>query len=249
MHNSNDELQPENLVKFFEQGLIVAPDEDEKSFLERVRIYEKLPAIPFKNSRFKISSAYTQYEKKRPILPWFAAITEFSYENEIPIPKIKIHCNAPDEVIDHELIHAVRAPFPESVFEEFLAFESSKGLRKTLGPLFFHAYEANLCMIGICIAFFWPPLLILPLLYLLFLGVRLKKTSSIYKKALEEICVTFSTTNPLPFALFLTTKEFNAFALGDRNLFLNRPTTTNSLRFLQFHSWVQATQSIKNPSP
>ncbi|MGM0439711.1 MAG: hypothetical protein ACQEP8_01185 [Chlamydiota bacterium] len=48
-----------------------------------------------------------------------------------------------DEILAHELVHAGRMAFPDSCFDEFLAYRtSSSSLRKFLGPLFTNSIGA-----------------------------------------------------------------------------------------------------------
>ncbi|MBF5050613.1 Uncharacterized protein CLAVI_000225 [Candidatus Clavichlamydia salmonicola] len=49
-----------------------------------------------------------------------------------------------EELLAHELVHAVRATFKEEIFEEMLAYQTSKSaFRRLLGPLFRSSKEAD----------------------------------------------------------------------------------------------------------
>ena len=223
----------ETLLECFQEGFLVTPEDTEESFATRQALYRDLPKLDFKKSIFGIRSAHTNYSIKKMLLPWFAGLTKFDYLNDTPIPKVVVSTSAPPEVLDHELIHVVRAPFAESIFEEFLAFESSKGWRKSLGPLFFHAYEANSLAILLILCIFFPYLLLFvpfPAGYLL---LRLKQTRSLYQKALQAICTTFSTITPLPYALLFTEEEFRWLAEGGGPALLKR---INPLRAMQLQA-------------
>ncbi|WP_213358219.1 hypothetical protein [Chlamydiifrater phoenicopteri] len=52
------------------------------------------------------------------------------------------------EVLMHEAVHAVRMKFHEPLFEEILAYRTSRGLRRYLGPLFRHPGESYWSIFG-----------------------------------------------------------------------------------------------------
>lgn len=231
MHNSEKEL-----ACLFREGILVGENENLEQFQKRVCRLQQLSKISFKNPLFGIISAHAIVEEKKPLLPWFAAVTKFIYEETIVIPKIEISAFAPKETLDHELVHAVKAPHNDSIFEEFLAFEVSGGLRKLFGPLFFDPWEANILAITLLLGFFSPLLYLAGCLLLIFFLCRLFWTRSMYKKGLKEISNLFDCKNPLPFALLITEKEWKQLAKKQGKEMLNELIEKDPLRYKQLHA-------------
>lgn len=236
MHNFKEDLK-----ELFLEGILVGEKEDPDSFLKRVHKLKKLPVNKFKNPVFGVETVYVTVEKKKAFIPWFAAYTKFEYEDGIVIPKIEISPFAPKETLDHELVHAIKAPHKDSIFEEFLAFETSEGLRKLLGPLFFDPWEANILAITILLGFFVPFLYIAALGLSLFFAFRLYRTRRLFNKALEEISRVFNAKNPLPYALLLSEREMKLFGWNQGELALKVMETEDPLRYRQ----ISALDAIK----
>ncbi|MBM3194880.1 MAG: hypothetical protein FJZ60_03850 [Chlamydiae bacterium] len=217
MHNSKEEL-----LKLFREGILASENDSPESFEHRINILKNLPTHHFKNPIFGIKKVHADVQTKKPMLPWFAALTKFEYQDEVAIPLIQISPFAPKETLDHEFIHAIKAPHQDSVFEEFLAFELSDGIRKAVGPLFFDPWEANILMISALIGFFLPVFWGASGLLFLFFCIRLFYMRSLYKKGLKEIERHFRVQNPLPIALLLTEKEFRSLAKREFQNFENQ---------------------------
>lgn len=205
----------EDFLKLFYEGILASENDTLESFNDRVQTLKKLPTHHFKNPIFGIKKVHAHVNSKKPLLPWFAALTRFEYQGEVAIPMIEISPFAPKETLDHEFIHAIKAPHQESVFEEFLAFELSRGLRKRVGPLFFDPWEANILLISALIGFFLPVFLGAAGLLLIYFCLRLVLTRLVFKKGLDQIKVYFDVKNPLPLALLLTEEEFRRLAAKD----------------------------------
>lgn len=103
------------------------------------------------------------------------------------------------QVIDHELIHAKRAFLPNSKYEEYIAFRSSKGLRRFLSPIVSSNYDFLLSFFA---AFLTPfmPLYSLAILGYLFLKLTYRqwiiynaiKTLKLYFKDPENVLIGLS---------------------------------------------------------
>lgn len=100
-----------DLACYFQEGILVGEKENFEEFTKRAHRLKTLSEVDFKNPIFGIKKAHAIVEQKKPLLPWFAAITKFLYEDDIVIPKIEISVFAPNETLDHELIHAVQGGF------------------------------------------------------------------------------------------------------------------------------------------
>lgn len=137
-------LTDQELQQFYKQGFIVYPEEDEESFLQRVK------------------SAATTLEKSlilKKIFSIDSVQVELSYSNRglsfleggalflTTPPRLQLRHHfqknkrylglySKEEVVAHELVHYMRAGFEEPLFEEFLAYQTSKSrLRRFLGPI------------------------------------------------------------------------------------------------------------------
>ena len=225
-----------DLACYFQEGILVGEKENFEEFTKRAHRLKTLSEVDFKNPIFGIKKAHAIVEQKKPLLPWFAAITKFLYEDEIVIPKIEISVLAPNETLDHELIHAVKAPHSDSIFEEFLAYEVSSGLRRALGPLFFDPWEANILAITLLLGFFSPFLYLAALFLTIFFFIRLFWAKTLYKNGLLEIAKLFNAKNPLPYALLFTQKEWRLLAKREGQKVLNALKTQDPLRYNQLLS-------------
>ncbi len=137
------------------RGLFRAPHESEEQFRLRVALWgakrsnhpELLAACQKLRERFGIFPDWVECEESWcGMLPWYAALTWVA-GCEAP-PRIALHPlwrrlfrRHPafwQEVLCHELLHAVRAPLAGSGrYEEWIAYlASSSLLRRFLGPIF-----------------------------------------------------------------------------------------------------------------
>lgn len=136
------------------RGLFRAPGEGEEQFRLRAALWgtkrsnhpELLTACQKLRERFGIFPDWVECEESwRGMLPWYAALTWVA-GIEAP-PRIALHPlwrkllrRYPafwEEVLCHELLHAVRAPLAGSGgYEEWIAYlASSSALRRFLGPI------------------------------------------------------------------------------------------------------------------
>jgi len=138
-------IKDEELLDYNKRGLFPSPEENEVAFLERVskvkREYNPIE-IPY----YDIAPDWVSiiYGNKN-LAFWEGAATWISPEEiTIQIKKNKLSSfYSEQEIIKHELIHAVRASFNEPKFEEFLAYRTSlKKWRQIFGPIFQSHWEA-----------------------------------------------------------------------------------------------------------
>jgi hypothetical protein len=87
----------------------------------------------------------------RKLKPWEAATTWIQEESGVRSCFIQLRSLKPplfysiEEILSHELVHAVRAHLDEPLFEEILAFRTSTSpFRRFFGPLFSQPFEATL---------------------------------------------------------------------------------------------------------
>ncbi len=132
-----------------------------------------------------------------------------------------------DEMIAHEMVHAMRLMFDEKRFEEILAYRTSKNrFRRYFGPLFSSPNESKFFLALVIISWlsFWAEIvfdlnlggewiLALPLLALGFGTIRLWRSQRIFSAALRNLKRAIDKRgNPLAALLRLTDNEIEQFA-------------------------------------
>jgi hypothetical protein len=144
-------MSPITLHSFDEKGLFVLPGESEKTYRMRVQSLDctQSNACDHAGARARVRELFSidptwvaiSYSNDG-LYPWEAACMWYDSVPSIQLRKVfekKTHLlglYAKDEVLAHEYIHAVRAPFGDSPFEEFFAYLVSNRFRAFLGPLF-----------------------------------------------------------------------------------------------------------------
>lgn len=152
-----------NLKEFCQwsrEGWIWAPGENQEAYALRKENFAHIN-FPLKrevsSSLFDVASKEVCWiEDNNSLLPWQGAVLWEYQENGFRFPVIQIRKNfakfwtgsyTTEEIVEHELVHAVRFAFKEPLFEEILAYQtSSKKWRRFLGPLFIYPWEASLLL-------------------------------------------------------------------------------------------------------
>jgi hypothetical protein len=128
------------------------------------------------------------------------------------------------EIIDHEMVHAVRGHLKSVFFEEMLAYQtSSSSLRRWLGPILQKPWEAlpyMATLLLIFIFFAWPlaqqVALILNLVLLGYGIVRLLITRRIFETVKKKIGLMLGNKEEvMPFMLHLTDEEMQHCVLSE----------------------------------
>lgn len=142
------------LLAFNAQGLIPGPFETEDLFLERIEKTKKALAkdasIDWEKARLILEPLYaftpgnvSAFYSRWGLTPWQGAAAWID-ENGVPsiqLRKSRLYCE--QEILAHEAVHAARAAFQESFFEEFFAYRTSeKKWRQILGPIIRRPWEA-----------------------------------------------------------------------------------------------------------
>lgn len=215
------------------KGFLVAPHETQELFQNRCDFLEKSTELIKTCEKLK----FTSIEKHPPLvyedldlevnwllisqstkgLPfWEAAATWMIKEGEIIIPLLqfkKRSKNIDSEIVKHELIHIARSSFEEPIYEEFLAYATSKcRWRRLFGPVFRSSKESLVFVVLALLPSFTPWLLIPIAGYSIWLLVRLMIHQRIFQKALVNLSVFFQTRSPLKIAIRLTDEEIKLFS-------------------------------------
>lgn len=211
-------------MKYYMQGFMPGPKEDENTFLQRVGTIEQLLKNPQRLNKLLPDDAiltkeepsllYFNSNKKLPF--WTAALTWIiEVEKGIKLPilqlpkKPRMFClSKQNEVLAHEKVHALRVAFDEPIFEEIIAYRTSPSkLRRYFGPLFSSNKEVIL-FLGAVFTLLFLPLVSISLfsIQLMRLFFRQSTFSKAYKH-LSNVC-----KNPEKIILCLTDQEIKSAA-------------------------------------
>lgn len=244
------------------KGIICGPYETANDFENRVsfltHIKEHLPLIalhlkteePLYLQTMKVESLdlyvdwlITQNSSKE-LLFWEAAAA-WSFEiDRVSLSLIRYKKNSsisPQELLKHELIHAIRSSFPDSIYEEVLAYQvSSSCFRRFFGPLFHSAKETLFFLLSSLlplIGFIKPELFPSLTLAFCFIStcflVRLCVYQLLFHRALATIKRLFLTSSPLKIALHLTYKEMLFFSYAQKETIKKFISKQKDLRWKQ----------------
>lgn len=251
-------MRIKDLPSLNQKGWIPGPGEEEECFFKRVEALCQFAAYPPKEvdqfvtdgdfvaplSRVKNLFDCTPnwvvayYSDKN--LSFFQGGATWTIEkNSLRVPLIQLKKTLDreklfkiyhrEELLAHELVHAVRMQFDEPLFEEIFAYQTSKrSYRRLLGPLFQKEWEAYAFIITLCIPIGWESLLffyqgllscslcsLIPALFFSFLLARLLFLRGILGLALFRIKKRLiDPKKALAAALRMTDREIFLFALS-----------------------------------
>src|SRR5690242_16093761 len=195
------------LAELDQRGFLPFPGEEESAFLERASHLqsEASPegaegAIERCKELFDVAPDWVQIvEQQKGLAPWQGAVLWIQGAG-VPLIQVSPRLKKTwlgrfytyDEVLAHELIHAVRLPLASSRFEEIVAYHTSQSrLRAYLGPLIRHPYEVYILLIAVLLGWagllFNPLLLTVPWIACIYAGVRLVWTQRIFKRCQIKI--------------------------------------------------------------
>ncbi len=242
-------LTKEELKILGEEGIIPGPNETELDFVKRVDILrgQKTQEIDGKILEEWDPQCGTLYGvlprwipmtySNRGLLPWQGAAL-WVFGEKIPLIQLRKGFRkgrflfySRDEVLNHEILHALRVAFDEPRFEEILAYEYSVSRwRRFLGPLFRKPghilFFISLILISLVVQttslfFSSSPLLpfirivtVIPFVDLAFRFAALIKDRRILKKALTKLSKIFpNQKSTFPIVLRLKDSEIQKFAV------------------------------------
>lgn len=211
----------EELMGWNRRGLIPGPGMSQGQFAAKVALLEGLGV-----ERVKLGDAFEEAIERFDIKPdwlslihsrqglcfWEGAATWQDLRPEgFCVPAIQVREDfdrmffsrwyALDELLAHEVIHAVRCDFREPVFEEVLAYQTAeKTWRRWLGPILQNPAETKCFLVVLLLAvvaqwggylFSWPVwcdlFVYLPWAVVLLGGLRLSKNQGIFKRCLKHL--------------------------------------------------------------
>lgn len=225
----------DQLLAYNQKGLLPGPKETEGEFLDRVNrflnssyVLDDVCPESLQNAKdlYDIEPNWVQIEYTNVGLRfWEAAQVESDTKYfKFQLRKSFLHQShylgmySKKEIITHEFSHVGRMAFPPSSYEEVFAFESSKKMRRWLGPIFSKPNESFTLIIMTSISILsdfllgqnaWAYLFFktLPLLYLMGLGLRLIATRLHYKRAANKLERLLKNPQKARYVLYRLTEE------------------------------------------
>jgi len=223
----------ESIKIYNKKGFLCALHESELDFFQRCDVVEKSisnlfcfenlkfpnitihPTLVYEDLDLEIDWLLTTDSSKG--LPFWEPAATWMIEKDnvtIPLLQVKKHYKKMQpELLKHEAVHIARSAFKEPIYEEFLAYATSKSKwRCFFGPIFRSTKESLLFVVLALLPslILW---LIVPLVaYSLWLLIRLMIHQKIFKTSLDNLSKIFRTASPLKIAIRLTDKEIKLFA-------------------------------------
>ncbi len=232
----------EKLKKWGKLGFVATPDETEKEFVKRIdnlKVFQRDLTLLEKKARIfpirsmssdqKILGILEKTLQVRPawipiaysnrfLAPWEGAVS-WSFDTICLIQLRKAFTKGRfllyhrEEVIFHEVVHALRFAFHEPRFEEILAYsQAKKKWRAFLGPFFSHPKHTYLFLILFALSFCFLFFKSLFFAFLVFKLGKLIRDQWLFKRAKCSIQTLFSTISPLALLIWLTDREIELFA-------------------------------------
>jgi hypothetical protein len=227
-----------NLLSLNSRGIFPGPFEQREKFFKRAIAAKKVTSQENLRLTQEIFSAFPDWVNihcaGHGLLPWEGAATWIE-ENAEGIREASVQVKSSfvtrlypqEEIIAHEMVHAMRLMFEERRFEEILAFRTSKNcFRRYFGPLFTHPRETKgfvVCMLSSWL-FYWTEfifdfslganyLIWFPLLVLGWGIWRLSRSQKIFSLALNHLEKAIKEPEKsLAVALRLSDREIEQFA-------------------------------------
>lgn len=230
-----------NLLNLNLRGLFPGPSETFEAFFARVESLSSKEVSEYSSALVHLNKIYNAAPdwmeatvQSQGLMPWEGAVLWIE-ESSAQVRTCRIQLNDSflsrlyprDEMLAHELVHAMRLMFDEKRFEEILAYQTSKNrFRRYFGPLFSTPKETKgfIALVLLTSVSYWAEvifnldlvgeyILALPF-FALGLGIfRLWRSQRIFSKALRKIKQLIpASLNPIVIALRLTDAEIERFA-------------------------------------
>lgn len=222
----------QDLIDLNRQGILAGPLEEKYSFFIRVdQLFKQAPLHPVQfpdalRRLYDIAPDYLDVSFSNEGLDAWEAGCTWIWGN---IPGIQLRRSlrtsnrwmglcSKEEVLAHEAVHAVRVKFQEPLFEEMLAYQTSKsGWRRFWGPLFRTPNESYLLLLNVllsgCVMLYSPLIGVLSAcLSPIYFIIRLCILQYYFAKAKKKIRKMLGIP-PLWVLLRLTDREIRFFAM------------------------------------
>ncbi len=228
----------EDLVQLNRNGLFPAPGQSDEVFWRKVGYVSSQSTmghpLPHVLATFDVNPYWVCITSSNEGLHFWegAILWQRETDSGFLLPQVQISKRAQrfyskEELIAHEIVHAVRSDFIEEQFEEVLAYASSaKAWRRWIGPffrkpqeatIFVWAMAATVVLQGVGLATEWSSGLFLipwlPALLIMAGFVRLLKTQCLFHRCLNNLSRAIKNPDQsLAVALRLSDAEISAFS-------------------------------------
>lgn len=215
------------------RGFLPLAGEEEEAFLERVASMQSdappgaaRGALERCEELFDVAPDWVQIiEQQKGLAPWQGAVL-WIHAGGLPLIQVSPRLKKTwlgrfytyEEVLAHELIHAVRLPLASSRFEEIVAYQTSRGrLRAYLGPIIRHPYEVYVLLVAVLLGWagllFNPYLLLAPWIACVYALARLFWAQRVFQRCRFKIkSLLKNKEKALAFTARLTDREVALFA-------------------------------------
>jgi len=198
---------------------------------------------PFSFKGLEVSTYVLLKKGAKDLHPWEAAATwtvdykntALSYIQYKDSQRVSI-----DELLNHEIVHEMRCGFKEKIFEEFLAYKTSRSIyRRLFGPVFISSCEsvvflsAFFALLGSYIVFDNDVFIWMMIFLLAFLLLRLGILQWIFIRCLNRLAKVFGNHDPLAIAISLTDQEIIQIASKKQSDILHYFAAKKTPRFQQ----------------
>lgn len=228
----------EILLELNRRGLIQGPDESEEAFFKRCGEAQASGSVPSSLTKelFDITIDWVSVAYANKHLRFWEGGCAWIEGNAVSI-QLKKHFQQHDvylglyskeELLAHEYVHAARIAFEEPIFEEMLAFQTSKSfLRKTLGPFFRKHNEINFLLLSLLLLFFTA--FFTPFSWLAAIGgvgifgfgfFRLFRTMRFFSNTFKRLAHLVGEKQALPVMVRLSDREIIRFSSMDKSQIL-----------------------------
>jgi hypothetical protein len=230
-----------NLLKLSNRGLIPGPNESEQVFLLRADSSPSACHLPYPDALQRVSEIFFMapdwvevFVQSKGLYPWEGAAAWIEQrEDGVRCTRIQIKDSflsrlyPKEEVIAHEMVHAMRVMFDEKRFEEILAYRTSQNsFRRYCGPFFAGSKETIAFLISFVVPWLaWmgeltfeiellaSNLFFMPAVVLAWGIFRLARSQDVFSSALKNLKKTIADRNKALAALLgLTDSEIELFA-------------------------------------
>lgn len=228
------------LKTHYMRGLFCGPSEDFKSFYQRSSSQKISQKFPF--YELKIDWAPIIYSDEK--LNWWEGACTWTDACQAVLQlrssfekKEKLWGIYPKkELLEHEMVHACRLKFEEPLFEEILAYRTSKSsFRKFFGPLFRSQWETRIFIffsLGSLIPILQLALFPLLLGFMSFSVLRLIRLQRVFTKVQKKLQM-FIKGSIFLFMLSLSDQEFFYFSRSSIKEIQSYIDEQQSARWLQ----------------
>jgi len=203
-------MTDEELLRLNGEGFFPGPNETEEQFVARVaevhrraeKIRDPIPSSHWDWVRLHLQQLFDfsprclpAFYSNRSLMPWQGAASWTQGGKLVAVQLRKalqkgsfLRIYQREEILAHEAVHAARASFEESRWEEFLAYMTSeKKWRRVLGPIVQKPWEVWPFFVGCMLGPVWPVMFLGAAFWAGIGFIRLVRCHRILKRVAEKL--------------------------------------------------------------